>query len=47
MAGHPEYWYQFVTKADANGDVGAAICMSQGTDRNWTEVIYVAAIATA
>ena len=26
--------------------VGAAICMSQGMDRNWTEVIYAATIAT-
>ena len=46
VAGHPEYWYQSITKADANGDRGAAICMSQGTDRNWTEVIYEAVIAT-
>ena len=27
--------------------VGAAICMSHGTDCNWTKVIYAAAIASA
>ena len=27
--------------------MGAAICMSQGMDGDWTKVIYVAAVATA
>ena len=46
--GHPGYWYQSVTKANANGDHGgAAICMDQGMDCNWVKVIYAATMATA